>query len=208
VANRPAGWYPSPALPGRERFWDGGAWTDHFRDVPPSPPGDTSSDRQRPATPSAAPPGSMPSAASVLHPPPPPPPQLRAVPPPPRARRAATPFAANPIAHGAVKAVTARWAAVPPKRRMAALVVLGLLVGIPFLALRGGGLSDSSTCAQYHDASIDDQQAYLRDHGDDVGNERGQAVENVLTPSCGQFPGSNLGYTRQGAENVVDSGGP
>ncbi len=25
----PAGWYPDPSVPGMQRYWDGGAWTDH-----------------------------------------------------------------------------------------------------------------------------------------------------------------------------------
>ncbi len=25
----PAGWYPDPAVPGTQRYWDGGTWTDH-----------------------------------------------------------------------------------------------------------------------------------------------------------------------------------
>lgn len=24
-----AGWYPDPGVPGQQRYWDGGAWTDH-----------------------------------------------------------------------------------------------------------------------------------------------------------------------------------
>jgi uncharacterized RDD family membrane protein YckC len=37
----PAGWYPDPAQthPGRQRYWDGTAWTAHVHDpVPPAPP--------------------------------------------------------------------------------------------------------------------------------------------------------------------------
>jgi hypothetical protein len=29
------GWHPDPRDPGRERFWDGQAWTEQYRDVPP-----------------------------------------------------------------------------------------------------------------------------------------------------------------------------
>jgi hypothetical protein len=32
----PAGWYPDPApqtLPGRLRYWDGAAWTEHVSDA-------------------------------------------------------------------------------------------------------------------------------------------------------------------------------
>jgi hypothetical protein len=32
----PAGWYPDPAGPGGQRYFDGAAWTEHF--VPPPPP--------------------------------------------------------------------------------------------------------------------------------------------------------------------------
>jgi Protein of unknown function (DUF2510) len=28
------GWYPDPQQQGRERLWDGQAWTDHLRDAP------------------------------------------------------------------------------------------------------------------------------------------------------------------------------
>ena len=33
----PAGWYPDPSVPGTQRYWDGGAWTDHTapRSMPP-----------------------------------------------------------------------------------------------------------------------------------------------------------------------------
>ncbi len=30
--NPPAGWYDDPAEPGRQRYWDGGAWTTETRD--------------------------------------------------------------------------------------------------------------------------------------------------------------------------------
>ena len=43
----PAGWYPDPApqtLPGRLRYWDGAAWTEHVHDPQPIP---------QPATPAA-----------------------------------------------------------------------------------------------------------------------------------------------------------
>ncbi|MFB9620401.1 RDD family protein [Brooklawnia cerclae] len=35
-----AGWYPDPAVPGQERYWDGRAWTYHVRAIPqPMPVG-------------------------------------------------------------------------------------------------------------------------------------------------------------------------
>lgn len=34
----PAGWYPDPADQTRERYWDGGQWTQHIRPVPPVVP--------------------------------------------------------------------------------------------------------------------------------------------------------------------------
>jgi len=30
----PAGWYPDPAGTPRQRWWDGGAWTEHYNEVP------------------------------------------------------------------------------------------------------------------------------------------------------------------------------
>jgi len=30
----PAGWYPDPAGTPRQRWWDGGAWTEHYNDAP------------------------------------------------------------------------------------------------------------------------------------------------------------------------------
>ncbi len=39
--NPKKGWYADPASPGREREWDGSAWTDARRDAPPKRPGDT-----------------------------------------------------------------------------------------------------------------------------------------------------------------------
>jgi Protein of unknown function (DUF2510) len=30
ASNPPAGWYPDPEQPGRQRYWDGSAWAQHF----------------------------------------------------------------------------------------------------------------------------------------------------------------------------------
>ncbi|SDZ14767.1 G5 domain-containing protein [Herbiconiux ginsengi] len=52
----PAGWYPDPHFPDRQRWWDGGRWTDFFQPAPPplpvaSPPSTTRSIRSwRPGT--------------------------------------------------------------------------------------------------------------------------------------------------------------
>ena len=32
------GWYADPEAPGRVRYWDGAAWTDHQAPAPPAPP--------------------------------------------------------------------------------------------------------------------------------------------------------------------------
>src|SRR5215210_3621127 len=62
----PAGWYPDPERAGQLRYWDGGAWTEHFSPIPepPAPPGPEPS-----AAPAAAEPPAEPSfdAASGAH---------------------------------------------------------------------------------------------------------------------------------------------
>lgn len=35
----PAGWYEDPSGEHASRYWDGGAWTDHVSEVPPTPGG-------------------------------------------------------------------------------------------------------------------------------------------------------------------------
>ena len=34
TSGTPAGWYPVPEQPGRQRWWDGQRWTDHYTDLP------------------------------------------------------------------------------------------------------------------------------------------------------------------------------
>jgi hypothetical protein len=62
MTQTPAGWYPVDG--GKERYWDGAAWSDQIRDPqPPAPPA--------PAAPTAPPTGApVPDAAAYYAPPP------------------------------------------------------------------------------------------------------------------------------------------
>lgn len=48
-AQSPAGWYPDPNVPSRERYWDGASWTDQIRDA--SEPPTRTAESGPPATP-------------------------------------------------------------------------------------------------------------------------------------------------------------
>lgn len=55
MTNPAAGWYPDPApesAPGRQRYWDGGQWTEHVHDPAPAYP---AQQPQAPAYPQASP---------------------------------------------------------------------------------------------------------------------------------------------------------
>ncbi|RLK52227.1 DUF2510 domain-containing protein [Microbacterium telephonicum] len=52
MTTTPAGWYPAEQHPGRQRYWDGAAWTDHFHpalDEPIAAPPATAADVARAA---------------------------------------------------------------------------------------------------------------------------------------------------------------
>ena len=67
MANEP-GWFPDPWRPGRRRWWDGQAWTDHTHDPEQGPPDRATADPPRFEQP---PPARRPAGPPPLPPPPP-----------------------------------------------------------------------------------------------------------------------------------------